>query len=212
MRERYVDISNLGSEDGIPGERRKEGVEDDFDFSYESEGYGWAIIRIGIGSREACFEASYVGDNPLEGMLMAVNGLCKRGDDRWTLRWESEPGTMEVMMKRNGESVRMSVRVTDGDTGSEKDACQWEEFSGKVSVTRLKEVVINEAKQNLVRHGLVGFSEDWAGGRDVFPLAEFLSLLGVETIEVGDESISSFAEEVETHSDLQELQELGDTK
>ena len=186
---------------------RREG----FFFVYDPEGFGWADVRIGIGEQEERFGASYIGHNPLEDMMEAANGLAREGYDRWLLRWESEPGTMEVELESDGEEVSVMVRRTNGDAYIEMENCVWEEkVRGVISLAELKEVVLEEAKRNLLLQGVVGFSKGWCEERDVFPMAEMLSLMGIEAkTNEDDRAVSPFAKELEKLLGLQDLQRLG---
>ena len=182
-----------------------------FFFSYDSEGVGSAGVRIGIGNQEARFGATYMGSNPLEDMIEAADQMKSGYCGHYSLRWSSEPGAMRVDMEVRGDVVDMVVRMTGGDYLREEDVVDWKEkVKGGVPVDEFRSVVLAEARRNLLLHGIVGFSRDWSDDRDVFPMAAFLSLMGVESREREDGTCaSSLQDELGLLTGLQELNELG---
>ena len=176
-----------------------------FMFKYESEGFGWARVKMCAGAQSIEFHASYIGRNPMESMLEALVWM-KFEDDDSRFYMSSEPGELRVTMEKNGDDVHIQVDECDqfvSDYHQIKEG-QWaKKLETTVLFDRLIEVVIKEAERNLLLHGLVGFSEDWCGHMDVFPMSAYLRLKGVDfTVEVGAQKRSSLTLELTILQDL----------
>jgi len=170
-----------------------------FMFKYESEGFGWARVKMCAGAQSIEFHASYIGRNPMESMLEALVWM-KFEDDDSRFYMSSEPGELRVTMEKDGDDVRIQVDECDefiADYHKIKEEQWMRKLETIVPFERLIDVVVKEADRNLLLHGMVGFSEDWCSHMDVFPMSAYLRLKGVNfTVEEGDQRKSSLALEL----------------
>lgn len=186
----------------------KRHLSDDFGFRYESKGDGWARVEMSAESQKCSFLASYIGRNPLEDMLLALDYLSVYDNDDYVMQWESEPGLLRVELEREVGFVHI---IVDGEC-EEASRRGLSEFIGVSNISNdvlihridvdvtfetIVRVVVEEAERNLRKHGIVGFSKDWSEFRESFPLAAYLSLKGVTSISDGDLLESSLEREVE---------------
>ena len=178
----------------------------DFDFRYDSYGFGNATIKMSAGAQEVVFNASYIGSNPLDDLLQALADMVYEEYDHCLLRWMSEPGILRFRVDVvDGAEAHLLVETFDGDVDylAVKDA-QWQrQLETDIPLALLSEVVVKEAERNLRLHGLVGFSEDWCNHTNVFPISAYLRLKGVGyKFDDKDLKKSSLEEELATLSAL----------
>ena len=172
---------------------------EEFVFKYESYGFGCTTITMKAGTQEVVFYASYIGRNPLEDILEALTEMvCDEYDD-CQLFWQTEPGTLRVIIEKEDSNAHILVDEIDQDVDYHKVKNeQWvKRFDTVVPLTRLVDVVVKEAERNLLLHGIVGFSTDWCDHTDVFPISAYLRLKGIG-YECGDDNLrkSSLEEEL----------------
>jgi hypothetical protein len=81
------------------------------DFSYRLTGTGWAEARLSDGDHSVALSASYLSD-ALGELLLAIACLQEGAQDAECF-WEEEPGEYRWLLRRDGDSVVVTVVAFD---------------------------------------------------------------------------------------------------
>lgn len=162
--------------------------------------YGSEDIEMLLNGERIGFYASYMGQEPLASLVQAVYELeeCGVSDmDNDEVRyesevgWLSEPGFLSMGFKRIDDTLHIHLKTADE---FECKAIMMEELRFCVSFKAFKDAVIRESMRVLREYGIKGYYESWGDHRD-FPLATFLTLMGVGSECKDDDSIKSCFED-----------------
>ena len=162
--------------------------------------YGSEEIEMLLNGERIGFHASYMGQEPLASLVQAVYELeeCGVSDiDNDEVRyesevgWLSEPGFLSMGFKRIDDTLHIHLKTADE---FECKAIMMEELRFCVSFKAFKDAVIRESMRVLREYGFKGYYESWGDHRD-FPLATFLTLMGIGSECKDDDSIKSCFED-----------------
>ena len=103
----------------------------------------------------------------------------------------SEPGFLSLEFKRIDDTLHIHYKTSND---FECKAILMEELRFCVSFKAFKDAVIRESMRVLREYGFKGYYESWSDHRD-FPLATFLSLMGIGSECKDDDSIKSCFED-----------------
>lgn len=137
--------------------------------------YGSEEIDLVFGDTTLSFLASYIGREPVSGLIRAAATLPVW--EHAELTWLDEPGYLKTEFRLDSLSGRLSVDIEMEDTMPE-DAESPEKFHFVTDYEVFKEAVIKVALNVLKTYGMIGFMQSWSERTETFPVAELLSLMG----------------------------------
>lgn len=149
-----------------------------FKFHVQNLSYGWCQILMLINDKKVWYNASYLGDNPLETMIEACTELMKENGPYY-ISWEREPGVLNIELNHIDDMLQI-------DLFDEKVYYCEEAKEEKVVEKKVHEVVpfkdfvsaiISEGFRVLNAFGLYGYRQSWLNHTD-FPLTNLLRLTG----------------------------------
>lgn len=161
--------------------------------------HGWEKIRLVIDDDIIDYNASYIGQEPVSSLIEAAVGLEENNvNNAYFARWSDEPGRccIDYYLKDGTLLLDIGIETPDQNgelrTKSKKYYMPFPQFQSEV-----RDLAIRVLK----KYGIVGFNSNWAsydGPKEVFPVASFLRLLGMEpTFDYTDEEYnSSFRDEI----------------
>jgi len=125
--------------------------------SYRLADHGWATASLSNGSETFTVSVSYISpalDDLVEATITLLVG--EEGAGIW---WYTEPGKYQVLFRRTGEVVRLSVVERSKEV-----------FSAENLLLNLAVHVRSQLRQLRHAHGLDGYQTTW---RKPFPLRRF---------------------------------------
>lgn len=142
-----------------------------FSLYVNSLSYGWCLIDMYINDKKITYDASYIGDNPLDSLICGCAELLTGMaiDDDYNIYWQAEPGTLKIKLHLDKkEMLHFDVYDCDDD---DKIFEQWHEI---VSMKDFVDGVIIEGFRVLNIVGLNGYRYLWLN--DDFPLTKLLQI------------------------------------
>ena len=146
--------------------------------------YGNQDIEILFDGERLSCSASYIGSDPLGDLIrIAAAFTFDRTRDKYTTKWEEEPGIMEFSVRRD-EVFYSNLHIEAKETGNFIDPetnLPWKQdvkYHFEVSLGTFREAVVKEALRVLKTYGLRGYGGSWCDGWDSFPVTTLLILLG----------------------------------
>jgi len=142
-----------------------------FDLTYNLENHGWATACASDGDRYVEMTAPYLGD-ALGDFARAVRGSM-RGMPETTFSFLDEPGEHRTVLKRDGETVCVTVYWIEEDCANLQHGQVV--LTAECSVGELATTTINCLRKVLDTHGETGYRERWQ--QHDFPTQEYRDLL-----------------------------------
>lgn len=164
-----------------------------FRFHVRTITFGWSTVVMYINDKRISFNASYLGESPIESMIKACLELVSRDED--SIKWHSEPGYMKIGFVRYDESLMINVLYSDEDETEKTE--EIEEIEEIVSFDDFQNAIISEGFRVLNAFGLCGYYNSWMNGTE-FPLTELLYITGkCKTIWKGDSRCTNLSSEID---------------
>ncbi len=161
--------------------------------------HGWEKIRLVIDGDIIDYNASYIGQEPVSSLIEAAVGLEENNvNNAYFARWSDEPGRCCIDYFLKDGTLLLDIGIETPDQNGELVTRTKKYY---MPFTQFQSEVRDLAIRVLKKYGIVGFNSNWAsydGPEEVFPVASFLRLLGVETSlkDGGDELVSSLQDEL----------------
>lgn len=141
------------------------------DLSYNLGNHGWATACASNGDQHVEMTASYLSD-ALGDFARAVRGLM-RGTPETTFCLLDEPGEHRIILKRDGETVHVTVYWFEDEGASLSHGKVV--LAAECSVGELATTGINCLRKVLDTHGEAGYRERWK--EHDFPTQEYRDIL-----------------------------------
>ena len=161
-----------------------------FEFDIRDLSYGWETICLKFDKVSIVFRTSYVGEEPLSTLISSAADLQNEGDNVCNLFWHSEPGHIELEIKRKEEIIDIVVKEEG------KRQCFTMPF------LLFSKAVVDAGLKALRKYGIRGFNDNWdrTMSFDYFPINSLLKLLGCDS--VSDDALEEVRSNVFNELDL----------
>lgn len=169
-----------------------------FNFHVQNLSFGWCRVLMLINDKEVWYNASYLGENPLETMIDACADLMEE-DGHYYISWQREPGTLKI--KLNLVNDMLHIDISDEYEFCNEDAKEEKNVEEIVhEIVPFKDFVSairSEGFRVLNAFGLYGYRRSWQNHTD-FPLTNLLRLTGkCDEIWKDDSCCTDIAKEIE---------------
>ena len=143
-----------------------------FKFHVQNLSFGWCRVVMLINDKKVCYNASYLGENPLASLIDAcADYMIEPG--KYYLSWQREPGLLKIDMDLD-DSNMLHLDIFDQDESGDTIYGEWHEtipFEDFVSA------IVSEGFKVLNAFGLYGYRCSWQNHED-FPLTNLLRITG----------------------------------
>lgn len=162
----------------------------EFSIKIDNMFYGWESVVLNFNGIEIPFEASYIGDEPVSSLIVAVNALdceydSESSESNYTFSWKSEPGVMELSFNHNLKSGKLFIEIMRHDSGSPDESSRC--WNIEMDYPIFRSAVIYATINTLQKYGILGFEQNWAVESFSFPLTALLSAMGATTFHDSEE-------------------------
>ena len=185
-----------------------------FKFHVQNISFGWCRVLMLINDKEVWYNASYLGENPLETMIDACADLMEE-EGHYYISWHREPGTLKI--KLNLVDDMLQIDIFDEKVYYNEEMKEEKNVEEKVhEVVPFKDFVSAiraEGFRVLNAFGLYGYRRSWQNHTD-FPLTNLLRITGkCDEIWKGDSCCTNISKEIEVLQEcLSKLEITEETK
>lgn len=150
---------------------------------------GWCNVELCIDGEKIVFDASYLGENPIETLLRACVELKEFAGYECDFMWVSEPGELNFRLYYRDDSL--SIDITE-----QVEETILNTWHVETSFNDFVNMVIAEAFEVLRKYGLYGYRTSWAKGM-TFPI-DILAQLLLDNEFVSNENLynTDFSKEI----------------
>ena len=79
-----------------------------FKFHIQNISFGWCRVLMLINDKEVWYNASYLGENPLETMIDACAYLMEE-EGHYYISWQREPGTLKIELNLVDDMLQIDI-------------------------------------------------------------------------------------------------------
>lgn len=162
-----------------------------FKFHVQNISFGWCRVLMLINDKEVWYNASYLGENPLETMIDACVEL-KEEAGHYYISWQKEPGILKIDLNLDDTNM-LHLDIVEQDESGDEIYGEWHET---VQFDDFVNAIIAEGFRVLNAFGLYGYRHSWLNYTD-FPLTNLLRLTGkCDEIWKGDSCCTNISKEI----------------
>ena len=166
-----------------------------FKFHVQNLAFGWCCVLMNINDKEICYNAEYLGPNPLETFINACAYLMEEGNDYYHTKWMYHDDVLDIKMTLDEKGMLLFDIIELTDDHDDKSVFQ--EYHEVVEFKAFQSAMVSEGFRVLNAFGLYGYQRSWQNYED-FPLTNLLRITGeCKEFWKGDSCSTDVSKEIE---------------